>query len=241
MRIDVFYLPAMVRPENLKGRIVAVIDVLRATTTIITALSSGARCVIPCVEIDEARQMASDYPRDEVLLGGERQGKRIAGFDLGNSPRDYASPRVINKRIVFTTTNGTRAMHHARLAERVLLASFVNRSAVVRELSRGEHVCILCAGTNGKVSLDDVLVAGALTAGVRELGGSAPILNAPAWIAEQIWRTCQMQDLLLGALRGSCGGRPLVELGLENDIRDAAQLDRFSIVPRFDAIQGVIT
>ena len=114
--LNVHALPKLVEPKDLADGTVVVIDVLRASTTIIAALEAGAVEVIPCLEIDDARRVAAQFPAEEVILGGERQGLPIEGFDLGNSPEDYTPYAVAGKTLVFTTTNGTRAMIHARQA-----------------------------------------------------------------------------------------------------------------------------
>src|SRR3954447_24007137 len=124
-RVFVHLLPALVEPETLRDQTVVVVDVLRATTTIVHALAAGARAVVPCLEVEEARQRAANLPAGSAVLGGERQGLRIEGFDLGNSPTEYTPERVAGKTVVFTTTNGTRAMLHARGARRVVLGSLV--------------------------------------------------------------------------------------------------------------------
>jgi 2-phosphosulfolactate phosphatase len=248
-RIDVFLLPALVEPDELTGKIAVVIDVLRATTTIVHALAAGAAQVVPCLEVDDARRVAAEAP-GQIVLGGERFGLPIPGFDLGNSPADYTGVRVGGKTVAFTTTNGTRAMQHCRAARRVLIGAFVNFSAVCRELLDEHDIALVCAGTNGHVTREDTLFAGAV---VHELanavstasGGheppekSAPVaLNDQAEIAADAWRACAndlTQYKLLGsALRASRGGRNLIDTGQENDIDLAAQIDRFDLVPELD-------
>src|SRR5262245_57387196 len=108
--LNVHLLPELTTPEALTGGVVVVIDVLRATTTITTALAAGARRVIPCLDVADARAAAANSPEGECVLGGERQGLRIEGFDLGNSPNEYTPASVGGKTLVFSTTNGTKAM-----------------------------------------------------------------------------------------------------------------------------------
>ena len=165
--IHVHLLPDLVPEEKLAGNVAVVIDVLRATTTIVHALAAGARQVIPCLSIDDARAAAASRTGEKVVLGGERQGVRIEGFDLGNSPSEYTPEAVGGRTVVFTTTNGTRAMLRCRQADHVLLAAFVNRAAVLAGNSRPsrQNVHIVCAGTGGAITREDVLVAGSLVAG----------------------------------------------------------------------------
>ena len=168
--LNVYALPRFVEPEEMAGGTAVVIDVLRATTTIVHALDAGADEIIPCLEVADALALAGRFPADEVVLGGERHGLPIEGFQLGNSPDEYTPDRVGGKTVVLTTTNGTRAMIHARQADEVLIAAFVNASAVVRRLFDREHVHILCAGTDGKISEDDVLLAGLLVERLQRQG-----------------------------------------------------------------------
>jgi 2-phosphosulfolactate phosphatase len=254
-QIDVFLLPVLAQPEELTGRTVVVIDVLRATTTIVQALASGATQVIPCQEIADARNLAIELPRP-LLLGGERGGKQIPGFDLGNSPSEYSRDVVAGKTIVFSTTNGTRAMLRCKAAGRVLIGSFLNFSALCRELEPEERIALVCAGTDGHVTREDTLLAGAI---VDDLCRSAPRersqaagrgsaiatpqppgtyeLNDQAEIAADAWQNAVrvLTDRPLGlTLRDSRGGRNLIEIGQENDIDLASQIDKFDIVPELD-------
>jgi 2-phosphosulfolactate phosphatase len=159
----VHFLPATVDPSQLPGGIAVVIDLLRATTTACHALASGATEVRPCLEIEEARHLAETLGRDSCLLGGERAGVRIEGFDCGNSPTEYTRERVVGKTLVFTTTNGTRAIGRVLEANRILLASLANLSAVCNEIATPpKPLDIVCAGTDGGITREDVLVAGAL-------------------------------------------------------------------------------
>ncbi|MBI2825283.1 MAG: 2-phosphosulfolactate phosphatase [Planctomycetia bacterium] len=249
--IHVHFLPHLVSPDALAGGTVVVIDVLRATTTITTALAAGASRVIPCREVDEARRVAAALPSGEVLLGGERGGLPIEGFDLGNSPSDYTPDRIAGRTLVFTTTNGTRALERCRQAKRVLLGAFVNLRAVARCLRSTDHVRLLCAGTEGEITREDVLAAGAIAH--RLVTPDAP-LTAGAWsrcelddqarIALDAWQatlppaelpfTEAAQAWLVRALEASRGGRNLVAVGLARDIADCAAADRFDVVGELD-------
>lgn len=255
-----YLVPALVEPGQLAGQTAVVIDVLRATTTIIHALAAGAVAVVPCLEVEEARTIAAGEFPGSAVLGGERGGLAIPGFDLGNSPRDYTRQRVGGKTVVFTTTNGTRALLHCRDAKRVLIGSFVNLSAVCRELADENQIVLLCAGTNGHVTREDALFAGAvvdelagrtcppLPLGVGRGEGLASgvwVLNDQAELAADAWRTCKTDltggDPLGRALRASRGGRNLIETGQENDIDLAAQIDKFDIVPQLNLATWRIT
>jgi len=236
-QLDVYLLPDLIEPEQLAGKTAVVIDVLRATTTIIHALASGAEQVIPCLEVEEAKQVAARLG-GRGITGGERGGKQIPGFDLGNSPAEYGPERVAGKTVVFTTTNGTRALLRFKSAGRVLLGAFVNFSALCRELADERQIVLLCAGTDGNVTREDTLLAGAI---VDDLARSRNwALNDQALLAADAWRTAVrlLVDRPLGiTLRDSHGGRNLIEIGQENDIDLAAQIDKFDIVPQLDLNQ----
>jgi 2-phosphosulfolactate phosphatase len=248
-RINVHFLPQLVAPESLAGGVSIVIDVLRATTTIAAALAAGAREVIPCLEIEDALAAAANLPAGQAVLGGERHGVRIEGFTFGNSPREYTPETVGGKSLVFTTTNGTRAMLHARLADEVWLAAFVNLSAVVQACRPRERVDIVCSGTEGQVTREDVLLAGAIAAcltvqAAGDLNDQAAIARA-AWLQVADMSPAELSAAELSAkvaltLRDTQGGRNLKRLGLERDIDDAAAIDRFALVPQFDTTAGKI-
>ena len=165
--LSVHFLPSLTSPEGFTDATVIVIDVLRASTTIIHALAAGAEKVIPCLEVEEAKTVAAKFPRDKVVLGGERAGLKIDGFDFGNSPGDYTQETVGGKTVVFTTTNGTRAMNACQRAKRVLIGGFVNMHALLLATSKDANVHLLCAGTNGQITLEDVLCAGWYVAACR--------------------------------------------------------------------------
>jgi 2-phosphosulfolactate phosphatase len=247
-RLDVYFLPALVEPEELRGRTCVVIDVLRATTTIVHALAAGATEVAPCVEVEEARRVAAEIG-PVAVLGGERAGGKINGFDLGNSPAEYTQASVGGKTLVFSTTNGTRALARCRQASRVLIGAFVNFSAICRELAGEADVAIVCAGTDGEVTREDALLAGAIvhdlaTASNPLSGASGRLeLNDQAEIAADAWRTAvrALTDRPLGmSLRESQGGRNLIGIGHETDIDLAAQIDRFDLAPGLDLVTGRI-
>jgi 2-phosphosulfolactate phosphatase len=240
-RILVHLLPDLISEEQLRGEVVVVIDVLRATTTITQALAQGANLVIPCLEVADVYAAAARLAPGSYLLGGERHGLPIEGFDLGNSPAEYTAQRVAGKTVVFTTTNGTRALLRSKHAGRVLLAGFVNVSAVVTYLSIEPQVILVCAGTHGQITREDALLAGCL---VDRLASNSVRLNDQARLAWDAWRLvankAETPEGLASQLRESQGGRDLVSLGLDGDIRDAAQIDRFAIVPEFDPASGEI-
>ena len=247
--LHVHFLPHLTSPDELAGRQVVVIDVLRATTTICHALAHGAQAVVPCLEIDEARQRAARFAPGQVVLGGERGGLPIDGFDLGNAPSEYTRDAVGDRTVVFTTTNGTRALALCHKAERVLLGALVNLRAVCDQIVGAAHVDLLCAGTGGRVTREDVLAAGAMVERLTRDVESAPKMNDPAYLARDAWRSVEaaaaahgqsLIERLAVELRETHGGRNLLGIGHDRDLEVAAQIDKFSIVPQFDSQRGEI-
>ncbi|HQR06480.1 MAG TPA: 2-phosphosulfolactate phosphatase [Gemmatales bacterium] len=236
--LQVHLLSNLVEASALRGGVVVVIDVLRATTTMAYAFHAGMQAVYPVGDIPAALTLAEELKNsgEKVLLGGERGGVMISGFDCGNSPGDYSWDRCNDHILVFTTTNGTRALLHAQSAERVMTAGFVNFSAVCESLlEETRPIHFLCAGSNGHVALEDTLLAGAFI--------SALIPHKPKAIndsARLAWDAFECHGLVLEeALRLSAGGLQLQSVGLGNDIPLAAAVDRLMIVPetRFDGRQ----
>jgi 2-phosphosulfolactate phosphatase len=237
--VFVHMLPSLIPPGGLRDGVAVVIDVLRASTMIVHALVAGCPAVIPCAEVDEARSLASGLPPGSALLAGERHGLPIPGFDLGNSPGDCSPERCRGKTMVITTTNGTRAILASLDAETVLVGSFVNFAATAqRLLHEAKPIHLVCAGTEGQISYEDTLLAGAFAKHFKDL--DQPLGNDEAEIAAGLW--ARVEDAVWfkegkrppgdGAnplerylCRGR-GGRRVLELGLAADIADAARLNR---------------
>jgi len=197
--LNVYGLPRFAETKELAGATVVVIAVLRAATTIVYALDAGAREIIPCLDISDALALAEKYDDDEIVLGGEREGLAIDGFQLGNSPDEYSADRVGGKTVIFTTTNGTRAMSHARTARDIYIASFVNASAASAKLLDREKIEILCAGTDGAISEDDVLLAGLLVDRIQRQSAEAYLPNAQAVTAREFWLHAFASPQTIGA------------------------------------------
>lgn len=226
--VQVHLVPGLAPPGRLAGGLAVAIDVLRATTTLVHALAAGCAAVRPCLEVEEARALAGGMRAGKVLLGGERGGVPLPGFDLGNSPREYTAAVCRGTTLVLTTTNGTRALHRAAEAERVLVAGFVNYSAVCEQIrSDARPLHIVCAGGDGEPALEDTLLAGALVDFLCE--EQEVRLNDSARLA---WDCFENHgQVLLGALEVSRSGTGLKELGYADDLKAAASVDRFALVP----------
>ena len=242
-QLDVSFLPALLKQDTLAKTTVVVTDVLRATTTIINALNNGCRQVIPQPDIETARQTHQQIPNS--ILGGERSGKLIPGFHQGNSPLEYTPEVIAEKTLILATTNGTVALEHCRGAKQVLIGAFANLSAVLEALQGESRVTIVCSGTDGLVTGEDVLFAGAL---VEAIACAPNVLNFDeadpeielcqisdtAKIAFEYWRASGSHAKRVTQMKANRGGINLVKIGHEADIDFAARLDTVPVVPRLD-------
>ncbi len=227
MNLDVFFVPGQVEDADVEGRTAVVIDVIRATTSIVEGMANGARAIFPTESIEEAMKLRSSLDRSETLLCGERKGLRIEGFDLGNSPAEFNAKQVGGKQLVMTTTNGTRAFLAAEAANRVMATSFLNISAVV-DLIGEEDVVVVCAGKEDRFSLDDVVCAGHVVRRLEDRADGLAKLNDGALAASELARSHRPTAAFL---RSTAAGQALVDVGLENDLDLCAAVDRHTIVP----------
>lgn len=248
--LAVHYLPQFVSESDLAGGTVVVIDLLRASTTICHALAAGATEVFAFREVGDAvRAAETQGSRASLLLGGERGGERIEGFDLGNSPAEYTPDQVFGKQVFFTTTNGTLALQHARLAGRVLVGAAANLSALADILVDEEQVHLLCAGTNGRVSREDQLIAGAIAheLAAREASPRKRNESADSVLGEwqELLNTARAlgrstSDQLAIELRDTPGGKNLIAIGQDTDLPLCAKIDTHDLVPEYDPKSGRI-
>ena len=229
-RIDVLMVPGEVQAAELTGRTAVVIDVLRASTTIVEAMAAGVRAIFPVGSVEEASRLANTLGRAEVLLSGERRCLPIEGFDLGNSPAEFTAERVGGKTVVMTTTNGTAALLAAQAAERVLIGAFTNLAAVAAELLQsGAEPVLVCAGREGRFGLEDAVCAGRLIALLRK---GAPrvkwVLNDGARAALAL---AHAEPNLRAMFGHTAAGAQIEEAGLAPDLDFCAQLDTRDAVP----------
>ncbi|MVP00169.1 2-phosphosulfolactate phosphatase [Paenibacillus lutrae] len=227
MRIDVIPFLTAVHPEDLAGKTVLVIDVLRATTTILAALGSGSSCVVPVETVEEALEL---HTQGDVL-GGERGCERIAGFDLGNSPLEYTPAAVEGRRVILTTTNGTRALQKASQASHVAAASLLNGAACAQAvLDWQRDAVILCAGTRGAFCLEDGLCAGQIVSHLLSSGSGSSLSICDFSRAMAACYT-RHAGQLAEALTDSDNGRRLSGLGFRADLEYSARADTSRLVP----------
>lgn len=232
MRLDVYLTPGEIPPGALTGCTVAVIDVLRASTSIAAALANGARAVIPFAETADVVDRARQLERGTVLLAGERRMLPIPGFDLGNSPGAFAADVVAGRTILITTTNGTSALVAAHGAADVIVAAYVNAGPVTAYLRAalrgGRDVAIVCAGRERHFALEDAACAGLLVRGALRRNASLAV-NDAAHAAALLARN--YGDDLAALFRESSHGRALEAGGFADDLALCARIDAFPVIP----------
>ncbi|MDQ0285666.1 2-phosphosulfolactate phosphatase [Desulfofundulus luciae] len=244
MRIDLLPTAESIVPAELAGRTAVVFDVLRATSTIVTALAHGCRRVVPVVDAAGAIELAGRLAGENipVLLAGERGGQIIPGFPHGNSPLEYPPEVVGGKVLVLTTSNGTRALNGAaKGAHTVLVGSLLNARTVAQKACRlGRDITMVCAGTQGKFSLEDTLAAGMVVLEIVEM-------LAPGWLSSNHRppSSLDLTDFAVAALHlartyrdnprrafdHSRHGRRLLNMGLAADLDWCASLNIYRVVP----------
>jgi 2-phosphosulfolactate phosphatase len=213
----------------LQDHTVVVVDVLRASSTIVAALSAGAQAIYPVVSTEEAIKLATSLGREDTLLAGERRGLKVEGFDLGNSPREFTPEKVGGKRVVMSTTNGTRALVAVAGAEHVLVASFLNLSAVAAACADAERLAVVCAGRDGRFSIDDAVCAGMLLGRLKEhLGGTLEVEDAGR-AALALAETFGVDDALFA---DAAAGRALAEIDMLDDVAWCLRVDVEELVPK---------
>lgn len=228
MKASVFFTVNEVDGAVLQDHTAIVIDVLRATSTIVAALAAGAHAIFPVVSTEDAIKLANSLGRADTLLAGERKGLKIEGFDLGNSPREFTAEAVGGKQVVLSTTNGTRALLAVTPADRVLVASFLNLSAVAEASAGAERLALVCAGREGRFAIDDALCAGMLLGRLEERLGTALQVEEAGRAALTLAGAYGVDPELL---HESAAGHALAEIGLAEDVDWCARVDVEALVP----------
>jgi 2-phosphosulfolactate phosphatase len=231
MQIDLLFTPGQTEEMALRDRTVVVIDVLRASTTVAAALRNGAREIIPVTSVESAVKISGNLFGEVILLGGERNGKMIEGFHLGNSPLEYSAERVRGKSIIFSSTNGSRAMVKARYAREVFICGFVNITAVSRclqELHR--DVTVVCAGQDGMFAMEDAVCGGMLISAVTQHTEPPPVHSDAAQAALMLFKAAGRN--IPRMLRTTDHGRALIGLGFADDLTLCGTVDAIPVVPQ---------
>ena len=225
MRIDAYYTIPEAERGQLAGSTAVVIDVVRATTTIIEALANGAREIYPTVSTEDAVQLASSLGREDTLLCGERRGVKVEGFHLGNSPLEFTADAVSGKKLVMSTSNGTRALAAGQEADRILPCALTNLSAVAQTLEDVDHVTIVCAGRQDQFAFEDALCAGLL---IQALAANGDVtLNDAAAAAKALAGARKPTKRFM---HSTSWGETLLGLGLGADLAVCADRDRHDVV-----------
>ena len=210
---------------------VVIVDVLRASTSIVTALAHGAKKVIPVRTPGEARKMAESLSNESTLLCGERQSVKINGFDLGNSPREYSENAVYGKVLVFTSTNGSRAILNVKEADQILIGGFINMRAIVQMLaSDDKDSLVFCSGHQDGFSLEDVVCAGMIVDGLKK-----NIPEGEYLITDEALASCLLYERFANDLESmvihSYWGKYLTDLGMGDDLPQCVSVDAFDLIP----------
>ncbi|MGH9419610.1 MAG: 2-phosphosulfolactate phosphatase [Thermoanaerobaculia bacterium] len=239
MKLDVFMSPTEIVAADTQGRVVAVIDVLRASTCIAVALDNGAKSVIPADSSDEVITRSKQFERSHVRLACERRMLMIPGFDMGNSPLEFTAEAVSGCTVLISTTNGTRALLGVQGARDIIVASYVNLSAVsamLRTAARSDlDISIVCAGTEGHFSLEDAACAGRYVRALSSKSSSTIVQNDAAQACALIDR--KYGDNITKIFKDSSHGKALEEAGFGDDLVACAALDSHPVVPIYQERQ----
>ena len=232
MRIEVQFGVQQLAQADVQGRVVAMIDVLRASTTVAAALANGARTIIPLENSEEVATRSKQFERGAVLLAGERRMLRMDGFDLGNSPLEHTREQVEGKTVLLTTTNGTHALLAVQGARDVVVASYVNLTAVCAMLRAalrgGADITIVCAGQDRQFALEYAACAGRYVSQIVKRLHSVE-LNDAALASSLIDR--RYGDNLMRLFETAAHGRALAAAGFEEDLAACAAVDSYPVIP----------
>jgi len=230
MNIDVVISAQHIKPEKFKDRIVVVIDVLRATSVMVTALNNGCDKIVPVKEIEEAVDIARK-DRNYYLLGGERGGVRIENFDFSNSPLDYTQDIVKGKSLVMTTTNGTRAIKNSEEADKIFIAALINGRAVAEKLAKlNKDVTFVNAGTDGEFSMDDFITSGYIINCLRDIMKNQCTLTDIAKTSEYVYIN---NPSIISFVKDALHYKRMKDLKYHEDLRYCLSKDLVNIVPEY--------
>ena len=234
MNIDLVISADNINSEYLKNKVVVVIDMLRATSVITTALANGAKQIFPILTVEEAFDKKKELlsKGEDILIGGERKALKINGFDFSNSPLEYTKDNVNEKTIILSTTNGTRAINLSLKADEIIIGSILNAKAVALELKKlNKDVVFINAGTNGEFSMDDFICSGYMINLLSEISNCD--LSDIAKTAKYIYEN---NTNLIDYIKEARHYSVLKSLNLMNDLEYCCKKDILNIVPKVDKI-----
>lgn len=235
--IDVFFSVQAFQEEELRGKTAVIIDVLRASSSIITALHSGAKKIIPVADMSDAMKIATTMDQKDYLLCGEKDGSKIEGYHLGNSPVEFTPEEVEGKTLIFNTTNGTKAIKKASLANAIYVGAFLNQQSILDLLeNHDDEIVLICSGWRGRLSIEDTLFAGALLHEIS--GGNIPdSAKDGAKVAFGLFE--KFGDDLEGTISKSDHARRLIQTLPNNDIEFCCKVNEFDVLPGMK--DGILT
>ena len=230
MKVDIIISADDINKNKLENKTAVVIDMFRATSVITTALSNGCSEVVPFLTIEETKEYADTLNRDEYILGGERKAVKIEGFDLSNSPLEYTKEAVSGKRVLMTTTNGTRTLAKCGEAKRIFIAAMINGKAVAEKLSElNEDVIIVNAGTNGNFSMDDYICSGYIINEMIKIKNNIELTD----IAKTANMIYENNTDIISYVKEATHYSVMKSLELDNDIKYCIKKDIINIVPEY--------
>ena len=223
--VEVCLTPDLIQHFSLKGKIVVVVDIFRATSCIVTGLAYGVNAIYPVETVEECKA----FKKKGMVIAGERGGEKVKGFDVGNSPYEYMNDEFQGKDIAVTTTNGTQAILKSIGADQILIGAFLNLRAMADQiLDMEKNVVIHCAGWKGMVNIEDTLFAGAL---INEIKSTHHALGDSAFIAENLYQLHHID--LLQAAHNSSHAKRLAAFGIEKDLDFCMEMSLYSIIPQY--------
>lgn len=230
--VRVFGTPREITDDDIRGHSVVVIDVLRSSSSIINALSNGVREIIPVKTPAEAGELASRSGRGNCLLAGEREGKRIEGFDLSNSPVEFSREAIEGRTLIFASTNGAPTIIKARAATNVYVGTYNNYSAVLEQLIADRNpIALICCGKLEQFSLEDFVCAGKFADGLARKLDKKSALTDSSEAARLLY--LRFAGDIAGLHRSCSHGSYLAEIGYSSDLEYCAQVDSHSVLPVF--------
>lgn len=236
MKIDVIPVCGKVLSSHISSSTVIVVDVLRSTSCIITAVENGANRVIPAIDPGEAAMLAGTLGYRETVLAGERDSLKLPDFDLGNSPAEFTAKAVEDRSVIISTTNGTAAIHSMSAAKAVLIGGMINRTAIAQKaVELGNDIIIACAGTYGQISADDLLAAGSIAEAIHRLAREPMEASDITMVCCMLYADWKQGRADLSVTK-HCAR--LISLGFEEDIRYCFSEDISTVVPIYE--NGVI-
>lgn len=236
-KLEVFFSIRSFNEDDLKGKTAIIIDVLRASTTIVAAFQNGAKKIIPVEDMEAGYRIVQNMSIGDYLLCGEKNGVKIEGYHLGNSPSEYTEEMVKDKTIILNTTNGTKTIKKAQNAKNLYIGSFVNQKTILETVKNAEEpVALVCSGWHGYMSLEDTLFAGAL---IHKLYDNKLPDNASDGVKIAFTLYAKFGDNLEEAVANTDHAKRLQDIAPKEDIAFACKTDLFDVLPSMK--DGIIT